>query len=135
MSECTIVISDHCGSIRTTFMDKTIVLPRKLVTGSIYDFLFCYCPLVSILFELQTILRNFKTPICKYLLIWLWHSHWVLPLISIYRMKIHLAVAKLVYFLLCWCLRLSLIFQIMTTCYDVIFKRNLWQAPYHFYCY
>ncbi len=31
--------------------DKTIVLPRKLSTGSIHDYLFYYCPLVDILFE------------------------------------------------------------------------------------
>ncbi len=35
--------------------DKTIVLPRKLETGSIHDCLFCYCPLVSILFEVLRI--------------------------------------------------------------------------------
>ncbi len=31
--------------------DKTIMLHRKLATGSIHDNLFCYCPLVGILFE------------------------------------------------------------------------------------
>ncbi len=35
--------------------DKTIVLPRKLATGSIHDYLFCYCPLVGILFEVLRI--------------------------------------------------------------------------------
>ncbi len=34
---------------------QTIVLPRKLTTGSIYDYLFCYCPLVGILFEVMRI--------------------------------------------------------------------------------
>ncbi len=29
---------------------QTIVLPRKFATGSIHDYLFCYCPLVVILF-------------------------------------------------------------------------------------
>ncbi len=35
--------------------DITIVLPRKLATGSIHDYLFCYCPLVGILFEILRI--------------------------------------------------------------------------------
>ncbi len=35
--------------------DKTIVLPKKLATGSIHDYLFCYCPLVGILFEVLRI--------------------------------------------------------------------------------
>ncbi len=35
---------------------QSIVLPRKLATGSIHDYLFCYCPLVGILFELLTIM-------------------------------------------------------------------------------
>ncbi len=35
--------------------DKTIVLPRKLPTGSIHDYFFCYCPLVGILFEVMRI--------------------------------------------------------------------------------
>ncbi len=30
---------------------QTIVLPRKLATGSLHDYLFFYCPLVGILFE------------------------------------------------------------------------------------
>ncbi len=34
---------------------QTIVLPRKLATGSIHDYLFCYCPLVGILFEVLRI--------------------------------------------------------------------------------
>ncbi len=29
---------------------QTIVLPRKLVTGGIHHYLFCYCPLVGILY-------------------------------------------------------------------------------------
>ncbi len=35
--------------------DKTIVLPRKHATGSIHDYLFCYCPLLGILFEVLRI--------------------------------------------------------------------------------
>ncbi len=35
--------------------DKTIVLPRKFATGCIYDYPFCYCPLVGILFEVLRI--------------------------------------------------------------------------------
>ncbi len=37
--------------------DKTIVLPRKLATGSIHDYFFCYCPLVGILFEELRMIR------------------------------------------------------------------------------
>ncbi len=39
--------------------DKTIVLLRKLATGSIHDYLFCYCPLVDILFEVLRIDAHF----------------------------------------------------------------------------
>ncbi len=34
---------------------QTIVLPPKLATWSIHDYLFCYCPLVGILFEVWRI--------------------------------------------------------------------------------
>ncbi len=34
---------------------QTIVLTRKLATGSIHDYLFCYCPLVGILFDVLRI--------------------------------------------------------------------------------
>ncbi len=34
---------------------QTIVLPRKLTTRSIHDYLFCYCPLVCIIFEVLRI--------------------------------------------------------------------------------
>ncbi len=34
---------------------QTIVLPRKLKTGNIHDYLICYCPLVGILFEVLRI--------------------------------------------------------------------------------
>ncbi len=35
--------------------DKTIELPRKLATASIHDYLFHYCALVGILFEVLRI--------------------------------------------------------------------------------
>ncbi len=35
--------------------DVTIVVPWQLSTGSKYDYLFCYCPLVGILFEVLRI--------------------------------------------------------------------------------
>ncbi len=38
---------------------QTIVLPRKLATGNIHDYRFCYCPLVSILFEVRRIIESF----------------------------------------------------------------------------
>ncbi len=37
---------------------QTIVLPRKLTTGSIHDYLFCYCSLVGILVEVPRIVNN-----------------------------------------------------------------------------
>ncbi len=37
---------------------QTMVLPRKLTTGSIHDYLFCYCPLVGILYELPRISKT-----------------------------------------------------------------------------
>ncbi len=40
---------------------QTIVIPRKLATGSIHDYPFCYCPLVSILFEVLRI-ANITVP-------------------------------------------------------------------------
>ncbi len=40
--------------------DVTIVVPWQLSTGSKHDYLFCYCPLVRILFE---VLRIASTPI------------------------------------------------------------------------
>ncbi len=53
-SYCIIVTSGHHGSSIRTHLYQTIELPRKLPTGSIHD-LFCYCPLVSILFEVLKI--------------------------------------------------------------------------------
>ncbi len=38
---------------------QTVVLPRRLATGSIRDYLFCYCPLVGILFEVLRIVFVF----------------------------------------------------------------------------
>ncbi len=35
---------------------QTIILPRKPITGSIHDYLLCYCPLVGILFVVLRIL-------------------------------------------------------------------------------
>ncbi len=40
---------------RIVQFDKTMVLPRKPATGSIHDYLFCYCPLVGIPFEVLRI--------------------------------------------------------------------------------
>ncbi len=59
MSDCTIVTSGHQSEhLYQTIVqfDKTIVLPRKLATGSIH--LLCYCPLVGILFEVLRIINS-----------------------------------------------------------------------------
>ncbi len=45
---------------------QTIVLPRKLTTGSIYDYLFWYCPLVGILFEVLRI--DFRKSATSYII-------------------------------------------------------------------
>ncbi len=55
VSDCTIVtLAQHLYQTIVQF-DKTILLPRKPSTGSIHDYLFCYCPLVGILFEVLRI--------------------------------------------------------------------------------
>ncbi len=55
---CTIVTSEQHLYQTIVQFDKTIVLPRKLATGSIHDYLFWYCPLVGILFEVLIILST-----------------------------------------------------------------------------
>ncbi len=47
--------------------DKTIVLPRKLATGSIHDYIFGYCPLVGTLFEVLRIHSTLKNGTCGFL--------------------------------------------------------------------
>ncbi len=44
----------HLYQTRVQF-DKTLVVPRKLATGSIHYYLLYYCPLVRILFEVPRI--------------------------------------------------------------------------------
>ncbi len=58
MSDSTIVTSEQHLYQTIVQFDKTIVLlPRKLATGNIHDYLFCYFPLVGILFEVLRILE------------------------------------------------------------------------------
>ncbi len=52
---CTIVTSGQHLYQTIVQFDKTIVFPRKRATGSIHDYLFCYCPLVCILNEILII--------------------------------------------------------------------------------
>ncbi len=52
-SDCTILTSGQ--HVKIVQFDKTIVLPRKLATGSINDYIFCYYPPVGILFEVLRI--------------------------------------------------------------------------------
>ncbi len=40
--------------------DVTIVVPWQLSTGSKHDYLFCYCPLVGILFEVLRIVPHLQ---------------------------------------------------------------------------
>ncbi len=55
MSDCNIVTSGQHWYQAIVQFDKTIVLPRKRATGNIHDYLFGYCPLVGILFEVLRI--------------------------------------------------------------------------------
>ncbi len=55
MSDSTNVTSEQHLYQTIVQFDKTIVLPRKFATGNIHDYLFCYCPLVGILFEVLRI--------------------------------------------------------------------------------
>ncbi len=42
---------------------QTIILPRKIATATIHDYLYCYCPLVGILFEVLRIHLDLQTRI------------------------------------------------------------------------
>ncbi len=63
--------------------DKTVVLPRKLAKGSIHDYLFCYCPLLGILFEVLRIACALINSIC----INLWNSGWACTAVAIFPNK------------------------------------------------
>ncbi len=56
-SDCTIVTSEQHLYQTIVQFDKTIELPRKFAIGSKHNYLYCYCPLVGILFEVLTILK------------------------------------------------------------------------------
>ncbi len=55
LSSCTIVWCKCYSDFTIVQSDITIVLPWQLSTGRIHDYLFCYCPLVGILFEVLRI--------------------------------------------------------------------------------
>ncbi len=60
---------------------QTIVLPRKLAIGSIHDYLFCYCPVVGILFEVRRIYNflGFSPSGIPHLLCVIWPiSEWII---------------------------------------------------------
>ncbi len=59
-SDSTIVTSEQHLYQTIVQFDKIIVLLRKLARGNINDYLFCYCPLVGILFEGLRIVANIK---------------------------------------------------------------------------
>ncbi len=54
-SDCTIVTLEQHLYQTIVQLDETIVLARKLAIGNIHDYLFWYCPLVGILFEVLRI--------------------------------------------------------------------------------
>ncbi len=58
MSDCTTVTSEQHLYQTIVQFDETIELPRKLATGNIHDYLFWYCPLVGILFEVLRIVST-----------------------------------------------------------------------------
>ncbi len=51
-----------CSDITIVESDVIIVVPWQLSTGSKDDYLFCYCPLVGILFEVLRIILANKKP-------------------------------------------------------------------------
>ncbi len=80
-SDWTIVTSGHHGSIRTTFTSlnstiwQSIVLFRKLATGSIHDYIFCYSPLLDILFEalrisIAPVISQYESYSCVFVLLY-----------------------------------------------------------------
>ncbi len=73
MSNCTIVWYKCWCDITIVQSDVTIVVPWQLSTGSEHDYLFCYCPLVGIQFE---VLRNSVSDF------FYWRACWFLPLWS-----------------------------------------------------
>ncbi len=54
-SDSTIVTSEQHLYPTIVQFDKTVLVPRKLATGNIHDYIFCYCPVVGILFEVLRI--------------------------------------------------------------------------------
>ncbi len=60
---------------------QTIVLERKLATGSIHDYLFCYCPLVGILFKVLRINTNVLCLYAYHLLSMFGYSQYLLILV------------------------------------------------------
>ncbi len=65
-SDSTIVTSEQHLYQTIVQFDKTIVLSRKLATGNIHDYLFCYSPLVVILFA---VLRIGTSARCLFLVV------------------------------------------------------------------
>ncbi len=58
-SDCTIVTSEQHLYQTIIQFDETIVLPRKLATGNIHDYLFGTAPIVGILFEILRIVHPY----------------------------------------------------------------------------
>ncbi len=55
LSNCTIVRDKRCSDVTIVQSDVTIVVPWQQSTGSKHYYIFCYCPLVGILFEVVRI--------------------------------------------------------------------------------
>ncbi len=60
-----LLLVNNCKSRERFFQpDVTIVVPWQLSTGSKHVYLFCYCPLVGILFEVLRIIWSAQMVIC-----------------------------------------------------------------------
>ncbi len=58
-----LMLQSWCPDVTIVESDVIIVRPWQLSTGSKYDYLFCYCPLVGILFEVLRIIMYVGSPI------------------------------------------------------------------------
>ncbi len=58
MLNCTIFWYECCSDVTIVQYHVTIVVPWQLSTRSKHNYLFCYCPLVGILFEILRILST-----------------------------------------------------------------------------
>ncbi len=73
---------------------QTIVLPKKLSTGNIHDYLFCYCPLVGILFEVLRIMALLSFLTINTLLLLDKYLNFLLLISTIDMLSVHIEELK-----------------------------------------